>query len=259
MPLVIFETIAPHIAKITLNDPEALNAMGPEMAAEFLALIKKLRTEALPRVIILTGAGRAFSAGGDLDMLEAKQKIPQQENYDLMLKFYRSFLSLLDLDVPLIAAINGHAIGAGLCVASACDIRVAASGAKLGFTFAKLGLHPGMGATFFLPRALGYSNAAELLLTGRIIDAPQALRTGLVSHVVEPEKLLETALGIATEIADASPFAIRQLVASIRAPHTTLEAALEREARCQSLNYANKEFAEGVRATKEKRKPSFGA
>ncbi|MCO6432298.1 MAG: enoyl-CoA hydratase/isomerase family protein [Deltaproteobacteria bacterium] len=264
MSLVLSETIdlgrkgGPTALKITLNDPDNLNAMGEEMAAEFSALVKAISASSkLPCCIILTGAGRAFSAGGNLKMLEAKSNITPEKNRLLMLDFYNSFLSILALNVPLVAAINGHAVGAGLCLASACDLRVCSSGAKLGFTFGKLGLHPGMGATFFLPRIVGPALAAELLISGRMIDAAQAHEIGLVSQVVSQDALIECALEVAREIAHCGPESVRMLVESLRKGAPTLDSALEREAQCQAISYASTEFLEGVRATMEKRAPAW--
>ncbi|MBN8550586.1 MAG: enoyl-CoA hydratase/isomerase family protein, partial [Deltaproteobacteria bacterium] len=211
MALIKFDQVSEHIGTITLNDPDNLNAMGEAMAAEFSALVEKLRSEKSDlRALILTGAGRAFSAGGNLAMLEQKQTLSGEENRMLMLKFYHSFLSILSLNVPLVAAINGHAIGAGLCLASACDIRIGGEQAKFGVTFTKLGLHPGMGGTYFLPRILGFPGAAELMLTGRIIDSAEALRLGLVSKVVPNDRLAQEALALATEIAGCGPESVRQ-------------------------------------------------
>jgi enoyl-CoA hydratase len=258
MALVLFENTSQHVAKITLNDPDNLNAMGEEMAAEFVALTARLGAEKVkPRALIMTGAGRAFSAGGNLDMLERKTQLAGEENRQLRLKFYHSFLGILKLGVPMIAAINGHAIGAGLCIACACDIRLAARGAKLGVTFTKLGLHPGMGGTYFLPRLVGAAMASELILTGRVIEAEEAQRIGLVSRVTGTEDILSQADALAQEIAACGPESVRQVLESLRVPASGLQQALEREALCQSINYASAEFKEGVRAGKEKRKPEF--
>ncbi len=245
---------------ITLNDPDSLNAMSEAMASDFRAVVETLRPKAKDLcALILTGAGRAFSAGGDLKMLDGKRALSGEANRLLMLGFYDSFLSLRDLGVPLIAAINGAAVGAGLCVASACDIRLAATGAKLGFTFVRLGLHPGMGATYFLPKVIGHAHAAELLLTGRVVEADYALRIGLVSRVVAPDQVLPEARAIAAELREGGPEAIRQLLESIRNPQATLDQALQREALCQAVNYGGEEFAEGVKAVMEKRKANFRA
>ena len=257
MALVLFEERTKGVGTITLNDPANLNAMSEAMSREFMTLVVSLKARSDLRAIILTGAGRAFSAGGDLQMLEQKSKKGGEENRQLMHLFYDSFLSIRDLGVPLIAAINGHAIGAGLCLASACDMRVAAEGAKLGMTFTRLGLHPGMGATWFLPRILGIAAASELLLSARVIEAADAQRIGLVSKVVAVAEILSCADAIATEVLSCGPESVRQLLASLRNQAPTLAAALEREALCQSINYASSEFKEGVRATIEKRPAKF--
>lgn len=260
MALVTFEKVADGIGKITLNDPNNLNAMGESMAKEFTAIVATLRDRSQGlRAIILTGAGRAFSAGGHLDMLDKKRQISGEKNRLLMLDFYESFLGILRLEVPLIAAINGHAVGAGLCLASACDVRVASSNAKFGVTFCKLGLHPGMGATYFLPRILGPARAAELMLTGRMITARDALDMGLISRLCEGDSVVSEATSVAQEIAECGPESVRQLLQSLRTPVVTLRDSLEREALCQSVNYASSEFQEGVKAAMEKRKPVFSS
>lgn len=258
MARVVFETLPRQIGRITLNDPDNLNAMGEEMAEEFCALVASLAPTAPNlRAIILTGAGRAFSAGGNLDMLERKSLLSGEQNRLKMLEFYRAFLGMLDLKVPLIAAINGHAVGAGLCLASACDIRIAADKAKLGFTFTRLGLHPGMGASYFLPRVIGRAAAAELMLTARLVDAATALRIGLVSGVTATETVQGEAERIAGEITECGPEATRQLLETVRGGLDGLSAHLEREALAQSINYGSREFKEGVRAAIEKRPAKF--
>ena len=257
MSLVSLNIDLPAIATITLSDEANLNAMSEEMAEEFQEAVSTLKGNKSLRAVILTGAGRAFSAGGHLEMLEKKRTIEPEENYRLMLDFYDSFLSILSLDVPLIAAINGAAVGAGLCVACACDMRIASESAKLGFTFLKLGLHPGMGGTFLLPRIVGRAVATELLLTARIIDAQESLRLGLVSQVVARDKLLDCAHAIAQEIISCGPHASKQLLQTMRVDYFELKKALMNEARCQSLNYASAEYAEGLASVREKRVAKF--
>jgi enoyl-CoA hydratase/carnithine racemase len=245
------------VVTITLSDEANLNAMSEEMAADFSAVVSKLKQSGDTSIIILTGAGKSFSAGGHLEMLDAKrQKTPEQNRLG-MLAFYDSFLSILSLNVPIIAALQGAAVGAGLCLACACDVRIATSDAKLGFTFLKLGLHPGMGGTFLLPRVVGRTMATELLLTGRIISADEALRIGLVSRIVPREKLLEEANSIAREMLSCGPVSSAQLLQTMRVDLVDLQAALEHEARCQSTNYASAEFAEGISAIREKRAARF--
>jgi enoyl-CoA hydratase len=255
--LVTRSVDAKGIATLTLNDEGNLNAMSEEMAREFSAAVLALRDDRQVQVVILTGAGKAFSAGGHLAMLDAKRSLSGEANRRAMHTFYDSFLCILDLNVPLIAALNGAAIGAGLCLACACDVRVASEEAKLGFTFLKLGLHPGMGATFLVPRIVGRSIAIELLLTSRVISASEALQIGLVSRVSPKDSVVVVAHEIAEEILACGPEARAQLLETMRSDMNELRSALAREALCQSINYAGSEFAEGLTAVKEKRLPKF--
>lgn len=256
MPEVIFQEVKPGIGVITLSEPTALNAMDEAMAEVFREKIKTVRAMPL-RVLIMTGAGRAFSAGGNLDMLEAKAKLSREENTSRMLNFYESFLCIRELGIPLIAAVNGHAIGAGLCLALACDIRVVAEDAKLGMTFTRLGLHPGMGGTYFLKEVVGKAGALELLLTGRVIRGEQVRQFGIAREMCPGNAVLSRAEEIASEIIECGPLATKQLLKTLRGNDAELEAALVREAECQSENYASAEFLEGVRAVREKRSPRF--
>ncbi|MBL7662022.1 enoyl-CoA hydratase/isomerase family protein [bacterium] len=247
-----------HVTSIILNDPDKLNAMGEAMAEQFSEAIQQVRQDQTCRVLVIKGSGKAFSAGGDLDMLQHKTTLTPQENQVGMLKFYRSFLALLQVEIPVVAAINGHAVGAGLCVAVACDMRIASTAAKLGFNFVRLGLHPGMGITHTLPNLIGPAHAAELLYTGRIISAAEAQRIGLVNHIVDAEKFDEAALGIANEIATAGPHAVRDLKHSLKQMASrTLNECLAREAEAQSKSYAGQEFKTGLAAIREKRDPQF--
>lgn len=242
--MILYEESA-GVGLITLNDPDRLNAMGEEMAAAFKARIEKMRGDP-PRVVILTGAGRAFSAGGDLQMLRQKHRFSVEENRQIMLDFYASFLGMLELEVPLVAAINGHAVGAGLCLACACDLRIADPAAKFSAPFTRLGLFPGMGASHFIPRVLGPSQARDLLLSGRRLVAEEALAIGLVSRLSEPQGILELARSMATEIADSGPEATRGLLLSLRGSSQDLQRSLEREAQAQAESYASQEFQEGL-------------
>ncbi len=257
MPLVTSALDSAGIATLTLHDEANLNAMSEEMARDFRAATAALKAEPRLRAVIITGAGKAFSAGGHLAMLDAKRGLTAEQNRTQMMEFYRSFLDVLGLQVPLIAALHGAAVGAGLCLACACDIRIASRDTKLGFTFLKLGLHPGMGGTFFVPRIVGSSIATELLVTGRIIAADEALRIGLVSKVCEGDSLMSEASWVAKEILSCGPLATRQLIETLRPDPAQLQQALSREALCQSVNYGSQEFAEGLAAVKEKRLPSF--
>lgn len=257
MPLVTSTIDDAGVATLTLHDEANLNAMSEAMAVDFRAAVDGLKKNRALRAVILTGAGKAFSAGGHLAMLDAKRSVGAEENRAQMLAFYDSFLCILGLRVPIIAALHGAAVGAGLCLACACDVRIASQDTKLGFTFLKLGLHPGMGGTYFVPRIVGAGIATELLVTGRILGAEEALRIGLVSRLCEKAKLLEEARSVANEILSCGPLATAQLLETMRGDTAHLEQALAREAVCQSVNYAGAEFAEGLAAIKEKRSPRF--
>ncbi len=258
MPLITFEITSSQAGILTFNDPAHLNAMSIEMAGEMSEMVTELKSKRTSlRSLILTGAGSSFSAGGDLEMLEAKAKKPLEQNEKEMLEFYHSFLSIRTLELPLIAAVNGHAIGAGLCLACACDFRVVSSSAKLGFTFTRLGLFPGMGATYFLPRVVGESYAAELMLTGRIISGEDVLTHGITNRLVDTNSVLEESKQIAREIAECGPEATRSLLMQTRGDEKDLESCLRIEAKQQAQSYASKEFLEGIAATREKREATW--
>jgi enoyl-CoA hydratase len=160
--------------------------------------------------------------------------------------------------MPTLAAINGHAIGAGLCIALACDLRIAAADAKLGMTFTKLGIHPGMGATYFLPRLIGTARACELLFTGRVIDAVEAERLGIVNRAVPRDQFAASVTALANEIASAAPLAVRMVKQSVyRGVQHSLEDMLDFEARQQSTTFATADAREGLSAIMEKRAPRF--
>lgn len=228
---------------------------------------------------MLRGEGRAFSAGGDLNFLRARHADTADSNIETMLAFYNRFLCVRRIPVPVIAAVNGPAIGAGLCLALACDMRIAASSAKLGVTFTKLGLHPGMGATHFLPRLVGPAQAARLLYSGDIVSGEEAARIGMVAEALqatatatgtgeqggakakaeaESEMAVRRAIEIAEGIAAAGPVAVRETVASLRGAHDAqLGDSLLREAQAQAVCYAHPDLGEGVEAVAAKRAPVF--
>ncbi|MCH2171643.1 enoyl-CoA hydratase/isomerase family protein [Myxococcota bacterium] len=253
------------VATLTLNDPERRNAMSRAMGEVFTRRIVQLRGEPGLRAVILTGAGRAFCAGGDMAMLEelAAQGADQGEQArnpirDTMRSFYGLYLSIRELDCPTVASINGHAIGAGLCVALACDLRFVSSRARLGLNFTRLGLHPGMAATWTLPRLVGPARAAELLYTGRIIEAAEAEAMGLVNRAVEPAELATTVDSVAEAIAASAPQAVRATRRALaRSLDVGLADQLAFEATEQGKGFTGPEVAEGLAAAREKRAPHF--
>jgi enoyl-CoA hydratase len=249
---------ADGIGELVLRRPERRNAMTAAMGEDIGRAVASLGAQEGLRAVIVRGAGKSFSAGGDLAMLEERTRCRGDDNRRAMRRFYASYLVIRELPVPTIAAIHGHAIGAGLCFALACDLRLAARGAELGMTFARLGLHPGMGATYFLPRVVGPARAAELMLTGRVFDAEHARDIGLVSEVVAEDELLARARQLAREIAACAPVAVAQLTQTLRhGGARTLDDALDREALCQSLDYATDDMQEAIAALRAKRPPAF--
>jgi enoyl-CoA hydratase/carnithine racemase len=212
------------------------------------------------KAVIITGAGRAFSAGGDVSFLEERKYDTQSNNTATMMAFYKRFLSIRTLPVPIIACINGPAIGAGLCFAMASDIRVTTHDAKLGYTFVSLGLHPGMGGTYYTAMATNNSQvASRLLLTGELITGAEAASLGLVnsSHTTTELAMTES-LSIARKIANQSPMAIRSTIKTIRTSQDVgLHAALLNEATQQALSYTTNDYAEGLDALRDKRPPNF--
>ncbi len=264
-PLLLLE-VDDGVATLTFNDPARLNAMTEEMGRAIAARSRELAERDDVRAVILTGAGRAFSAGGDLDMLERMNAQgrddpggPTRERHRAFMRgFYGLYLSILDLPQPTLAAVNGAAVGAGCCVALACDMRIAAEEARLGLNFARLGIHPGMAATWTLPRLVGPAQAAELLYTGKLVDAAEADRIGLVNRSVPGAQLLAEARETARAIASCSPLAIHGTKRSLaQSEGAGLAEQLEREAAEQSLCYESTDLTEGLAAVREKRPPRF--
>jgi enoyl-CoA hydratase/carnithine racemase len=246
------------VALLTLDNPELRNAMSEEMTDSWVRAIESLVADPGVRVVVVTGAGPAFCSGGNTAWISSEPDASVDRLRTRMIAFYRAWLSIRRLEVPTIAAINGAAIGAGLCLALACDIRYAAAGAHLGVPFVKLGMHAGMGGTHLLAEVVGQAHARDLLLTGRVVDAEEALRLGLVSRVVEPASFLDEVLATASDIATTAPIASRLTkLALLDGGHSDLEAALQWEALAQPVTLATEDLHEGIRASREKRAPVF--
>jgi enoyl-CoA hydratase/carnithine racemase len=251
------------IAQLTLNHPEKLNPMDVAMGEAFEAAVDEVARDASVRCVVVTGAGRAFSAGGDLAFLEDRAGMAPAENADVMARFYFRYLrARARLDVPMVAALNGPAVGAGLLVGLSADIRVTHRASKLSIPFCSLGITAGMGATHLLPLAVGHQHAARLLLTGETITGDEALRIGMVAYCEDtPEQVLPRALAVAQSIAAQSPVAVQGMTRMLRdrqdVSHGSLLDALAEESRVQSRSYAQPDFKEGIKAKKEKREPKF--
>ena len=249
---------APGVALLTLDNPDMRNAMSDEMTASWVRAIDELATDPEVRVVVVTGAGSAFCSGGNTSWIAGEPDATVDQLRNRMLPFYRAWLSVRRLEVPTIAALNGAAIGAGLCLALACDIRYAAAGARMGLPFVKLGMHAGMGGTHLLPEVVGRAHARDLLLTGRLVDADEALRLGLVSRVMEPAAFLDDVLDTAGQIAATAPIASRLTkLALLDGGHRDLESGLQWEAMAQPITLATRDLQEGVTAAREKRPPVF--
>lgn len=252
-----------HIALLTLNRPDTRNALsGEAMFAAFEDLFASLNADMSVRVAILTGAGTSFCSGGNVAEMRERtgmfagspEEIAQRYREGIQ-RIPRAFESL---QVPIIAAVNGPAIGAGNDLACMCDLRIASSTARFAESFVKVGIVPGDGGCWLLPRVVGHARAAEMALTGDAIDADEALRIGLVSRVVPPDALLSEALRLAERVAANPPQVLRwtrQLLQQART--STLDEALHAAGRFQGLAHHTADHVEAVTAFFEKRAPRF--
>jgi 2-(1,2-epoxy-1,2-dihydrophenyl)acetyl-CoA isomerase len=252
-----------HVTTLTIDRAETMNPLGaPGDGDEFARVCSEIDRDLGVRCVILTGAGRAFSAGGDIKAMRDRSGTfggatpaisdGYRDNIHRMLR------ALYSLRVPVIAAVNGPAIGLGCDVACLADIRIASEKAKFGVTFLKLGIIPGDGGTWILPRVIGQSRAAELFFTGDVIDAATALDWGLVSRVVPPDALMGEAQAFAAKIAKMPPHSLRQSKMLLRqGQQVSYDTALELAANTQAMMHTTEDHAEGVAALIEKREADF--
>ncbi|MBK5263889.1 MAG: crotonase/enoyl-CoA hydratase family protein [Alphaproteobacteria bacterium] len=253
------------VLTVTLNMPEKRNPVSDAAMVDALCDVLQAADQDIGvRVVILTGAGSAFSSGGDLkamakpDMGGLRASLPAQTRRNYRYGIQRLPLMFQALEVPVIAAINGPAIGAGCDLACMCDVRVAAQSARFAESFVKLGITPGDGGAWLLPRIIGFSRATELALTGEMIDADEALRIGLVSHVVPDDQLLSHAHLIADKIAANPAHATRMTKRLLReAQDASLANILEMSAAMQALAHATADNQEAINAFIERRDPTF--
>ena len=246
------------VVTLTFNRPDVRNAMTIELTDAFTEAVNSLRGDPTVRCVVITGAGRAFCAGGDLSWIEPGPGADVPALRAKMRSFYPRFLVIRSLDVPTIAAVNGAAVGAGLCVAMACDIRIAAEDAKLSTAFLRLGMHPGMAATYLLTRLVGTARAAELFFTAKTIDGREAERIGLANRAVPTDRLLEEAGSLAREIAANAPIPMGMTKRALYlAERADLETMLEYEGLAQPITMATADLLEGLDAVKNKRAPKF--
>ena len=244
------------VATITLDRPDALNALTVPLKHELLAALDQVAGDRAIRAIVLTGAGRAFCAGQDLRERLEPDAAPLAE--EIRLRYNPLIRAMLGLDKPIVGAINGIAAGAGASLAFACDVRIAAEGASFLLAFGRVGLVPDSGATWLLPRLIGGAKAAELALTGEPLTAPDAERLGLVARVVPADQVVAEAQALASRLAAGAPRAIALTKQALRATwDATLEEQLETEAILQGEAGATADHAEGIAAFIERRPPRF--
>ena len=253
------------VATLTLNRPANRNSMTGELLDGFASAIAAAQQDALLRCLVITGTGSCFSAGADFKSIIQRDShdeaggggpaaTPSQRSYAM----YEPFLSVLDLAVPVIAALNGHTVGGGFGLALVCDVRIGARDVKYGANFARLGLHPGMAITMLLPRLVGASRAAELLYAAELIDGATAERYGLLSRAVAAEEVLPAAQTLARSIAANAPIAVRSIKRTLnRGLADAAREAARNEAYAQAESLATQDASEGIAALLAKRPPIF--
>jgi enoyl-CoA hydratase/carnithine racemase len=247
------------VATITLNRPEKLNAFIGTMREELLEALVACDQAPEVRAIVITGAGRAFCAGGDVDYMAGLQKQNDVTAFRRLLDAGRDvILQIVMMQTPVIAAINGVAAGAGCNLALACDYRIASEQAKLSQSFVRIGLHPDWGGTWLLPRLAGRSRAFEIMASGRMVPAEEALRLGMIDRVVPGDDLQRESAALAATVAAAPPLAISGIKRALTAPEMdSLRKQLELEAEHQLRCFSSEDAAEGMAAFFEKRAARF--
>jgi 2-(1,2-epoxy-1,2-dihydrophenyl)acetyl-CoA isomerase len=247
-----------QVGLVTLNRPEKLNAIDNRMAVELGEALEELDGDPAVGAIVLTGAGRAFSAGADFSRFEAAIRASEGATVETP-RPRRDWIELVRAAKPVICAINGAAVGAGLTRTLPCDVRIASTQARFSMRFVRVGLVPEIGSSQILAQIVGLQHAADLMLSGRYLDAEEALRIGLVLEVVEPERLLPRALELASEYAEAGPetlLATKRLLYA-NCVESDLRTVTRREAEELARRYGSAEQREAVAAFREKRAPRF--
>lgn len=255
----ILLSIVDRIGLITLNRPEKLNAFAGRMREELADTFREVAEDDAIRVVVLTGAGRAFCAGADIGYMG---QLIEREDWGAakaLVDVGATVVSLIEaMDKPVLAAVNGPAAGGGANLALACDVRIAAASASIGQTFNKIGLHPDWGGTYFLPRLIGTGRALELVFSGEMIGAEEALRIGLFNRVVGDDAVIAETLALARNLALKPPLAVATAKRSIRDSHQrSLQDALQLETEQQLRLFKSADAREGVAAFLEKRAPVY--
>lgn len=248
-----------NIATITLNLPEKRNSLSIKMMGELTQALDEIEQDGKARVVVLTGAGRSFCAGADLEDLQKTMNLKPSGVEPSLKSWFLLIRRIKNVELPIIAAVNGHALGGGFALAIACDIRIAAEDVKTGAVFVQRGASSAdMGVSWILPRIVGAAWAAELMFTGDIIDAAKAERIGLFNHVVPGEQLMQAAQEMAAKLAAGPPLALKFTKRALnRSVWEGLQGQLEYESATQSLVFLSDDFHEGVNSFFEKRTPEF--
>ncbi len=256
---LLFSTTGP-IATITLNRPDKLNAFTDSMITGYVAALRECQADDAVQVIVLTGAGRGFCSGGDVSTMGAGPEADSPRLAKSMLWDHIQQVpkTLAQMDKPVIAAVNGVAAGAGMDLASMCDLRTAAESARFAESYVKVGLIPGGGGAWFLPRLVGPSKAMELLLSGEFMDAAEAHRCGYVNHVFPDAELMEKTCELAERIAGNAPLSVRLIKrAMLQGLNMDLRTHLDQISSHMTVVRGSEDHAEAVAAFKEKRAPVF--
>lgn len=257
-PAVIFEVKGP-IGLITFNRPDNRNAMTTELLDAFAQATLAARQEPSLRVVVISGRGSCFSAGADLKAdLQREQQLRPLQPHERSYAMYEPFLSVLDIEVPVIAALNGHAVGGGFGLALLCDLRIANRESRYGANFAKIGLHSGLGISYLLPRLIGATLASEMLFSGRLLTGSEAADCRLVNAATDADEVFVQALKLAEDVASAAPIAVRMMKRTLyRGLGWDIRRAAYEEAYAQAITVDTEDMREGVSALLEKRPPLF--
>ena len=257
-PAVLYE-VQDHVAIITLNRPDNRNSLTTDLLDAYSETMKKVRAQGDVRAVVITGKGRSFCAGADFKAQpQGAAGDRNLQPHERLLAIYGPFLETAKIEVPVIGALNGHAVGGGLALALLCDIRIVNRQARYGANFARLGLHSGLGISYMLPRVVGAPRAAELLFTGRLFDGEEAETIGFALEAVEPDQVMSRAMDLAAQIAGNAPIVVRMMKRSLyKGLAWNVEDGARFEAFAQAATINTKDCMEGVRALLEKRDPVF--
>jgi 2-(1,2-epoxy-1,2-dihydrophenyl)acetyl-CoA isomerase len=262
VPSPILLAVSDGVAVVTLNRPDKLNAFAGDMRERLVQVLDCVAEDRSVRVLVITGAGKGFCSGGDVQhMVDLQARGAGFDELAPLLEVGRAIVTrLAALEIPVIAAVNGVAAGAGCNLALACDVRLASSEARFGETFVRIGLHPDWGGTYALPRLVGTAAALDLCWTGDLVDAADALRLGLVQRVFPAAEFEQGWRAYAARLAAAPATSVRAAKRTLRAATArTLDECLTAEATAQAACWASADAGEGLRAFVEKRPPVFGA